>query len=193
MGIDIRLMTPDDADGIATLDHGFHEPVHDVELSESGRNLTLVQRLDSSFERSWWSDRRPDEEVAKWKARAEQGYKLWGAFSGQRLVGYCAIDPREPGNCRLRDTVEILALFADREFRGQGIGMQFVGLVEEECRALGRKGIYVGTSLNGTAIEFYIKAGFHLVGLHDRVRQWTYGRAAFYKEVNPEPGHAADG
>jgi GNAT superfamily N-acetyltransferase len=190
---EIREMIPDDSDGIAGLDMSSREPVYDLIPSESGRGLTLQERRDvPPQEDPGWSPEHAKQEAEKWRQRLGQGYQVWGAFVSGRLVGFCVMAPLQSENCRLLDTVELHTIFIDREFRHQGIGRRFVAIVEEACRKAGRKGVYVGTSLDGSAVEFYLKAGFRLVGLHERVRQWMYGRAAFFKPVTPGPSAPGD-
>lgn len=62
------------------------------------------------------------------------------------------------------DKVIIGLFYIVEQYRGQGVGSIFLSDFEKEMKSLGIKSVFVTTSSEETAKEFYIKRGYEKIG-----------------------------
>jgi ribosomal protein S18 acetylase RimI-like enzyme len=85
----------------------------------------------------------------------------FGAYHHQACVGLVLCEPRH-----WHKSLWVLELHVAAAFRGQGIGRQLMGTVEQKARAAGLRMLVCETqNTNVPAIQFYRKMGFDLEGL----------------------------
>jgi len=179
MTIDIRQLTLDELPLIAGLDTSSSEAIYDLVQPSTGAGLILEKRTDQpALERAAWGASEIASRMELWRRNYAEGCKFWGAFSDGGLVGFLLLSGE-----RVNGVLEILSIFVDRKFRKKGVGTRLVSAAEEYCEEKGIKQVYVSTTLDGTAIDFYLKGGFRLVELHSRCYRHQRGQAAFIKEL----------
>ena len=183
MTIDVRQLTLDELPLIGDLDTSASEQVYDLAEPDAGSGLVLKKRTHQPPGKgARWGANEIASRMELWRRNYGEGCTFWGALSDGRLVGFLLLSGEE-----VNGALEIFSLCVDREFRGRGAGTQLVSAAEKHCASSGVKSLYVTTTLNGTAIDFYLKSGFRLAGLHARCYRRPQGRAAFIKEVEAEP------
>lgn len=90
--------------------------------------------------------------------RMESGEEYYMAYLYSRLIGYMAIKA-EP------DRIFLSKLYIEKDFRGRGIASQFINLVIDKARELGKEFISLTVNKNNlTSISIYKKMGFEIEG-----------------------------
>ena len=123
-----------------------HISIRNLEYSDI---LPLVRISNQTFLE--WA-RYPESASSAVKKIADTPEWQWGAFSGNRLVGYILSKPK-----REKRLVNIALLGVDPGFTGRGIGSMLVSELEAKARAEGMEKIELGTPY---AKKFYEKNGF---------------------------------
>ncbi len=179
MAIDIRQLTLDELPLIADLDTSSSEQIYDIVQPNTGAALILKKRTDQpAVEGATWGTNEIASRMELWRKNYAEGCKFWGAFCDGRLVGFLLLSGE-----KVNGALEIFSIFVDRKFRGKGLGTRLVSAAEKHCGDSGIKWIYVSTTLDGTAIDFYLKSGFRVAGLHSRCYRQQWGQATFIKEI----------
>ena len=177
---DIRLLSAEELPQIGLLDTSqVIERIYDLAPPDgTGGGLLLHECEISPLETPSWGQNEIATRMTLWRRNHAEGCQFWGAFEDDHLVGFLLLSC-VPQNGAL----EIYSIFVDRQHRAKGIGASLVSRAEEYCRTSKIRYIYVTTTLDGPAIRFYLKTGFHFVGLHRRAYNHPGGQAAFIKEI----------
>jgi len=96
---------------------------------------------------------------AEWIAQdiGQRGYRYWLAEDQGKPVAYC-------GAVVQMDRLFLSKLYVTHDYRGQGIGKQFVGIVEQWCREVGLPRIQLTVNKGNTdSIKAYEHLGFTIV------------------------------
>ena len=177
--MDIRELTIAELPLIADIDTSSSEEIYDLVETQTGSGLLLKKQTNQPpVEGTTWGANGIASRMELWRKNYADGCKFWGAFSDSRLVGFLLLSAED-----VNGALEIFSIFVDRKFRGQSIGARLVSAAEKHCADLGIRGIYVSTTLDGTAIDFYLKLGFQVAGLHSRCYRHKWGQATFIKEI----------
>jgi len=131
-------------------------PIYPDEVVPS---MELVWRVFSEFEAPEYSE----EGVAEFKAFIEpafmkdkmkhDGFRLWGAYEHDRLIGVIAIKP----------PLHITLLFVDKDYHRQGIAKRLFQTVIENEELVGNSEIMTVNS-SRYAVEVYSHLGFKTTG-----------------------------
>lgn len=90
----------------------------------------------------------------------DRGGALYGAFFGDRLVGYMSLDSRPV--CGRIDRLLLDMLQVDSHFRGRGIGCRLLEHAKSLAREMGAASLYVSAKPTRRTVEFYLRRGFVL-------------------------------
>lgn len=119
------------------------------ELATIGPSLVNINQLKSLYQDCKWDWLEPDVEM---RAALEGSFRLYGATSEGRLIGFC----------RLLSDGKIYGLLIDcivhPDFRKNGVGKGLVDLVISQSRKDGLKVLQLLASQDGFPV--YQKAGF---------------------------------
>lgn len=180
MDIEIRELLPAELPRLATLDVSeCVDAYYELETGETGASLRLRRRqLPVPQEKPTWGARETVSRLELWQENHARGRKFWGAFAGKQLTGFCLLSSETTDGIP-----EMYSIFVDRTHRHKGIGTRLVAQAEKHCRALGLRGIYLTTTLDGSAIDFYGKIGYRVVGLHGPVFRHASGEVAFFRDL----------
>ena len=179
MTIDIRQLTLGELPLIADLDTSSSTQIYDLLQPGTGAGLILEKRSDQPvIETASWGANEIASRMELWRKNYAEGCKFWGAFCDRRLIGFLLLSSE-----KVNGVLEIYSIFVDRKSRDKGVGTRLVAAAEKCCEGAGVKGLYVSTTLDGTATDFYLKNGFRLVGLHSRCYRHQWGQATFIKEL----------
>jgi ribosomal protein S18 acetylase RimI-like enzyme len=134
--------------------------ISEIDVSESGQVVYkwINGRVEAAPER--WH--RPRSHSDAWKQKADRikarlarGGAAFGAFAGERLVGFVALQHR------LADDVALLsALWVSRDHRRQGIATALTREVLRLARETGATAVYVSACPSESAQGFYRSLGF---------------------------------
>ncbi len=109
------------------------------------------------------------------KADWDSGCVFWiaervgqGGDAGE-LVGYCKAGPlKVPAETGDRRVLELRQIYIDCNHHRQGIGAQFMQRFLDRCSSLQIEDAYVSCwTENDTALAFYARYGFKIVGTYD--------------------------
>ena len=178
--MDIRELTADELPLIAELDTSATEHAYDLISPDVGSGLVLCKRADEPpVERATWGANEITGRMELWCRNFADGWKFWGAFAGDRLIGFLLLSNEESDGAH-----EIVSIFVVRKSRGKGVGARLVATAEEYCARSGVDRISVSTTLRDSTVEFYQKAGFRLVGLSSRCPRYPRGWVTFIKDIS---------
>ncbi len=145
----MRQMTPDEVDRIAEID--VSETGDVVYKWIDGKAVATPERWarPASYGDRW-------RELARWtRERVLAGGVAFGAFAGDRLVGFIALQ------YRLAEDVALLAaLWVSRELRRQGVAAALTRQVVRAAEESGATAIYVSGAPTESAQGFYRSQGF---------------------------------
>jgi len=97
-----------------------------------------------------------DEDCANYLERRGMG---WVCVNETKVVGFAIADLTDDN---------IWALFVDPQFEHQGIGRKLHDLMLDWYFSQGKTKVWLGTSPNTRASQFYKKAGWQQTGLHGK-------------------------
>lgn len=107
-----------------------------------------------------WGKEGVESRAADWKKQVDRGGFLYGAFDNGRLVGFALLGP-----IRSDDSIELVALFVDADYRRTGIGTMLMNQVEERALAMGADAMFLYANPTVSSVDFYQKSGFQIIGL----------------------------
>jgi len=112
---------------------------------------------------TWSTDDSPDHSVQAniraWRPILdEHGGTMYGAFDGDRLVGFVIFRPH-----LTTDTAQLAVLHVSRAYRRRGIATALAEIAHRLAVASGAKKLYVSATPSGSAVGFYRSQGFDLV------------------------------
>jgi GNAT superfamily N-acetyltransferase len=145
----IRRVTADELARIPELDVSEEGAAVYV---QRGAQVELVRRAHRRPPRSaeeW------DPEVCHWQDVVREGGAAFGAFDGERLVGFAVL--------RLgltEDMAQLAGLYVDRAWRRHRVATALVGEVVHLARADGADWLYVSAAPSDSAVGFYLSRGF---------------------------------
>ncbi len=158
----IREMNPDEIARIGEVNRAetvtaIYEPQPDA----SGFGLIAVRtERDSPRELPPWTEEGVQIRAEEWGKHLDKGGQLFGAFDGDRLVGFAVL-----GAKRADGSIELVALFVDRDQRRKGIATRLMTLAEEQAVKMGAETMFLYANPTVSAVDFYRAAGFQIVGL----------------------------
>lgn len=173
----IRPAQPDDLDRLLDIDATI-ESAQYLHIERSGEGLAIRWNVEERPAREKRIDRNPVNEENRFTLRQiiggiEEGAVLVAEHAGQ-LVGLAIARP-DPE----RQTLEVLDVRVDYDFRRQGLGSALLFKVIARARAAGLRAVATRTlTSNLPAARFFSKAGFDLAGVdthfhsnHDLVKE----------------------
>ena len=89
-----------------------------------------------------WNDERRSLHMNNFKGCLDRGGMIFGAFSGDRLVGMTVLDGEWMG--RRKDMLDMYFLFASRDVRGAGIGGALIQRAANAAAERGRREQQIG-------------------------------------------------
>jgi GNAT superfamily N-acetyltransferase len=161
--VDIQPMSVDDLTRMSEVDRTeLMAAKYDVVRSTDGLSLSLVQReCDPPEEFPHWDEAGITRRIDYYRREIAGGGAVFGAFAGQRLVGFVAVAVRE------EQAAEVLGVFADASRRRCGIGGRLLAAAEEWAGRAGANTMYVHSNPTVLAVGFYRKHGYVLSCLVD--------------------------
>ena len=88
----------------------------------------------------------------------DRGGVVYGAFFGDRLVGYMSLDTKPI--CGMHDRLLLDMLHVDRSFRDRGVGCKLLEHAKSIAREMGARSLYVCAIPSQRTVEFYMHRGF---------------------------------
>ncbi len=135
---------------------------YEVVRSEDGLSLSLAHRVcDPPEEFPNWDEEGVTRRIAWWRRELAGGGAVFGAFLGERLIGFGVVAIRQHG------TAEVLGMFVDAGCRRRGIGGRLLSAAEGYARDAGAGFVYLHPNPTETAVGFYRKHGYLLTCLVD--------------------------
>jgi GNAT superfamily N-acetyltransferase len=134
--------------------------VADIDVSEDGVAIyvqrgTVLERIAAPHSRSGSTSEDWAPEVLLWQGFIRDGGTAFGAFAGDRFVGFAVLRVK-----LTEDTAQLAALYVDRQWRRKGVAAQLVNEVSRAARKTGAASLYVSATRSDSAVSFYLNAGF---------------------------------
>ena len=104
-----------------------------------------------------WDDSEKTKIVGKWLSALNNGGKSFGAYEGEKLVGFAFIDGTRLGS--EKQYLELLYFHVSYEYRGKGIGKKLFHLCAEAALQLQCKKLYIVASSSEESQKAYHKLG----------------------------------
>ncbi len=171
--LSISKMKPSDIDRIGEIDRTEHL-TQGYEYKSGELGLKDVHWNVPSWLMEGDGDHSVQGNINAWKPILEIGGTMWGAFDGDKLVGFAIYRPRLSENM-----AQFAVLHISSGNRRCGIGTNLSNEVIEKARVDGMENIYVSSVPSKPTVEFYRKLGFKLA---DEVNHELY-------ELEPEDIH----
>lgn len=173
----IRPAQPDDLDQLLDIDATI-ESAQYLHLERGGEGLAVRWNIEERPAREKLLDPNPVDESRRFALRQiiggiEEGTVLVAEHTGQ-LVGLAIARPDLE-----RQTLEVLDVRVDYDFRRQGLGSAMLFQIISQARESGLRAVATRTlTSNLPAARFFSKAGFDLAGVdthfhsnHDLVKE----------------------
>jgi GNAT superfamily N-acetyltransferase len=179
----LRVLTVDDLASIVEVDRSEEiRAVYRAELSEDGSSLTLGRYAkDPPDMAPPWGEKGAQHRAGLWKPALEKGGAFWGAYTGGAFSGFALLGPK-----RNDGTAELVALFVGQGFRRSGLGALLLETVEAEARRRGIRALSAASNPTESAVCFYRKSGFRVMGLTDKsLVQAVSGDVLMAKPLSP--------
>jgi ribosomal protein S18 acetylase RimI-like enzyme len=141
--------------------------IHEIDVSEEVDAIyvqrgKVLERCEEAHARPWRTAAEWSGEVELWQGHVESDGAAFGAFDGERFLGFSVL------RSRLDDkTAQLSGLYVDRAWRGHGLGRALVSRVVESARKGGATSLYVSSSRYESAVNFYLTLGFEPLGTPD--------------------------
>jgi len=179
----IREMEVGDLSRIGEVDRS--ESVHALyvaELAPDGLGLALKRvPQDPPEQVPVWGEKGVAERVGWWQPELEKGGLLLGAFVGDTLAGFAVLGVRKKD-----DSADMCALFVGKGYRRIGMGELLAGEVEARARKRGVKALSVYSNPTESAIRFYMKHGYEIIGLFAKSTIKTISGDVVFAKSIPE-------
>jgi len=160
--VDYRLMELSEISRLGEVNREEQiQGIYVVRGTASGFGLTVELRKKKPpvYLRAW-SAEGLKARINTWGSHLEEGGWLYGAFLGERLVGFIILGRN------LRDrSAEIIALFVDRDHRRLRIGQKLMHWAEDKARETGIISLFLYSNPTESSAGFYLKNRFKIVGL----------------------------
>jgi GNAT superfamily N-acetyltransferase len=137
--------------------------IPEMDVSEEGAAVYVQRGTHLEVVRK--AHRRPprsaeewDPEVRHWQGVVGEGGAAFGAFEGDRLIGFAVL--------RLgltEDMAQLAGLYVDRAWRRSGLATVLVEEVVGRARVDGAARLYVSAAPSDSAVGFYLSRGFEPV------------------------------
>ena len=109
-----------------------------------------------------WSEADVQERIKKWRPELHRGGAVFGAVSDDRLRGFAIVSAN-----RTDKSAELVALFVDTGYRGQGVGTQLYAMAVERAQEAAARAMYIGANSIVPCVDFYLRRGAQIVRMTD--------------------------
>lgn len=140
-----------------------HSDLH-TDLLQNFNHHQVIDRIWVKEESGWvlrdaHSIRRWDEEKRQWIPRylleqVNNGGGAYGAFDGDRLVGFVSVDGHLQGSDE--QYANLTMLFVDDEYQRRGIGRKLFHAVVKKAGQIGAKKLFISAIPAEKTISFYM-------------------------------------
>lgn len=130
---------------------GFH---HIQEWTKQYRRKDNTLELFDVFKTRVWSDEKRIWIASYLKDTVENGGIVLGAFEGEVLVGFAAIDGAVRGN--VGRYINLSMLFVDDHHKRRGIGKALLNHSISEAKKLGGEKLFISSIPSFETVSFYL-------------------------------------
>ncbi|CAG7644954.1 GNAT family N-acetyltransferase [Paenibacillus allorhizosphaerae] len=104
-----------------------------------------------------WSEDDYREMISRYENELANGGTAFGAFDGERLVGFGVLAHQFRGNDKSQLQLDLM--YVTREYRRQGIGRRLLEALSQAAIAQGAKSLYISSTETESAVRFYTSCG----------------------------------
>ncbi|WEG12235.1 GNAT family N-acetyltransferase [Pullulanibacillus sp. KACC 23026] len=104
-----------------------------------------------------WDEDHYKEIISRYEYEVSSGGAAYGAFDGDRLVGFAVLEHKFRG--KDNDQLQIDLMYVTREYRRQGIGSKIFEALSREAAKRGARQLYISATETESAVKFYSNHG----------------------------------
>ncbi|WP_410769406.1 GNAT family N-acetyltransferase [Fontibacillus sp. BL9] len=149
--IDFQVMNPDQATKLKEIDRSEY-----IDLIYQMQDGKLVE-TSAGHECPSWNEELLREMEDRFLYELQNGGTAFGAFDGNRLIGFGVLAHQFRGE--KQDRLQIDLMYVSRSYRRQGIGTSILTRLEEEARTRGARYLYISSTETRSAVSFYKSMG----------------------------------
>lgn len=152
--IAILPMKLEDACRIRDIDRS--EIINRVYRCEEG----TLESTEAGHECPNWSEDDYREIISRFAYELTNGGTAFGAFDGERLVGFAVLAHQLRG--KDKNQLQLDLMYVTREYRRQGIGRRLLEALSRVAIAQGATSLYISSTETESAVQFYTSCGSRL-------------------------------
>ncbi|WP_223067410.1 GNAT family N-acetyltransferase [Paenibacillus caui] len=150
---------------IKAMDINEAERLSEIDRSEYIRKIYRIQaggiqEVEAGHECGNWDESMLEHIKGRFQFELAQGGKAFGAYDGERLVGFGVLAHRFRG--RNRDRLQVDLMYVTRSYRRQGIGSRLMAELKKEAVQRGARYLYISSTETESAVSFYRYSGSEL-------------------------------
>lgn len=149
--ITIREMAAQESRKISEVDRS--EFINSIYVDNEGE----LEKIEKTHECPTWDEETMEQLIKRFTLELEQGGKAYGAFDGERLVGFGVLGHLKRGP--LEDRLQIDLMYVSRNYRRQGIGTLLMKELSEAAKDRGASYLYISSTETESAVGFYTSNG----------------------------------
>lgn len=135
----------------------LNEFAHCQEITKKWVKQDEVWTLADAFLLREWSDEKRVWVTEYMCEQIDRGGVVVGAFSDDRIIGFCCVDGVVSGSSA--KYANLTMLFVDDYWKRHGIGMTLFRKAQEHARRLGAEKIFISAIPSAETVAFYQKMG----------------------------------
>lgn len=149
--VTIREMTSQEGRKISEIDRS--EFINCIYVDNQGELI----KIEKAHECPTWDEETMEQLIKRFTLELEQGGKGYGAFEGERLVGFAVLGHLKRGP--LKDRLQVDLMYVSRKFRRQGIGTLLMKELSQSAKDRGASYLYISSTETESAVGFYTSNG----------------------------------
>jgi GNAT superfamily N-acetyltransferase len=117
----------------------------------------VLEEIKAGHECPNWNEDNYQEIISRYEYELTNGGTAFGAFDGDKLVGFGVLAHRLRG--KENNQLQIDLMYVTREYRRQGIGRQIFDSLRKVAIEKGAKYLYISSTETESAVKFYLSCG----------------------------------
>jgi GNAT superfamily N-acetyltransferase len=136
--------------------------IHDIDRSETIDKVyrcvdgQLLERT-MPHECPNWDEKHYEEKIARFEAELSNGGTAYGAYDGDKLVGFGVLAHQFRGT--EKNQLQLDLMYVSRNYRRQGIGSRIFNELSRIAMQKGASQLYISATETESAVKFYSSLG----------------------------------
>jgi GNAT superfamily N-acetyltransferase len=149
--VSIMPMKLEDSHKIREIDRS--ETIHLIYTCKDG----VLEEIPAGHECPNWREDAYQEIISRYEYELSNGGTAFGAFDGDRLVGFGVLAHKFRG--KEQNQLQLDLMYVTRDYRRQGIGRRILDALRQAAKEKGAKYLYISSTETESAVKFYRSCG----------------------------------